>query len=264
MSELNAWDRGPEGPARQGLLGAHSGSELKWGEDNTIEAAPELTDEDREGIKQRMLAVDKLFAEQGQGKYKIELMFGVSRAGTSRHQPIPGGVQFLESGGKSHGGGDVKLYMCPGKAYKQRGITICNHAAHAEHRLPAPHSSDCEAPLPFSRNGYGLLYCHACKQLWAAEQVVGEIAYKLPMRKWADVIYKHFRMLEMNADIVVKFTYDDIRAAALMEQVKELRGDKLTPVRQNRPTGIYRLSSILRDVNAGADLLKRFYAFITV
>jgi hypothetical protein len=109
-----------------------------------------------------------------------------------------------------------------------------------------------------------LLYCPSCKQLWAAEQVVGEVAYNLPMRKWADVVYKHFRTLEMNADVVVKFTYDDIRAATLMEQTKQLKGDKLTPVRENRPTGIYRLSSILKDVNAGANLLNRFYAFLTV
>jgi hypothetical protein len=154
--------------------------------------------------------------------------------------------------------------MCPGKAYKQRGYTTVNAPVFEQHKLPVPRASDCEAPLPFSRNGYGLLYCHSCRQLWAAEQVVGEIAYNLPMRKWAEVIYKHFRALEMNADIVVKFTYDDIRAATLMEQAKEMRGDKLTPLRQNRPTGIYRLSSILKDVNAGADLLKRFYAFITV
>lgn len=264
MSDLKAWERGPDAPARRGVLGDMAGSELKWGQDNAVEAAPELTDEDREGIKQRMMAVDKLFAEQGQGKYKIELMFGLSRAGASRHQPLPGVVQFLESGGKTHGGGDVKLYMCPGKAFKMQGIDLCHAKVFEENGLPVPHSSDCEAPLPFSRNGYGLLYCHSCKQLWAAEQVVGEIAYCLPMRKWAEVIYKHFRMLEMNADVVIKFTYDDIRAATLMEQAKQLKGDKLIPLRQNRPTGIYRLSAILKDVNAGADLLKRFYAFITV
>lgn len=264
MNKTETWERGPDAPARRGLLGDLQGAELRWGEDNAVEVAPELTDEDREGIKQRMMAVDKLFSDQGQGKYKIELMFGVSRTGASRHQPIPGAVQFFESGGKTHGGGDVKLYMCPGKAFKQRGMTVCNADVFTETGLPAPMSSDCEAPLGFSRNGYGLIYCGSCKQLWAAEQTTGEIGYNLPMRKWAEVIYKHFRTLEMNADIVVKFTYDDIRAATLMEQAKQMRGDKLTPVRQNRPTGIYRLSSILKDVNAGADLLKRFYAFITV
>lgn len=259
---LGAWERGPSGPGRKGILKDHTTSELKWEEPQG--QPPELSEEDLASIKERMAAVDKLFAAQGQGKYKIELMFGVSRTGASRHQPIPGGIQFLESGGKTHGGGDVKLYMCPGKAFKEQGITMCDHPVFAEAGMPVPHSSDCNAFLPFSRNGYGLLYCHACKQLWAAEQVVGEIVYNLPMRKWAEVIYTHFHKLEMNADIVVKFTYDDIRAAALMEQTRELRGDKLDPVRQRRPTGIYRLSSIIKDVGVGADLLKRFYAFITV
>lgn len=259
---LGAWERGPDGPGRRGILKDHSGGELRW--EDPQEAPPELTEEDIIGIKQRMADVDKLFAEQGQGKYKIELMFGVSRAGTSRHQPIPGGIQFMESGGKTHGGGDVKLYMCPGKAFREQGVTTCPHPAHVQHGLPAPHSSDCNEFLPFSRNGFGLFYCHGCKQLWAAEQVVGEIVYNLPMRKWAEVIYTHFHKLGMNADIVVKFTYDDIRAATLMEQSREYRGDKLNPVRQRRPTGIYRLGSIIKDVGAGADLLKRFYAFITV
>ena len=262
MSKLETWQRGPEAAARQGLLGDHSGGELAWTDAET--EAPELTDEDRDGVKQRMLAVDKLFAEQGLAKYKIELMFGVSRSGASRYEPVPGIVQYFESGGKTHAGGDVKLYICPAKTFKQQGLRECPTPAHAEHKLPVPKTSDCEAPLVFSRNGFGLIYCGSCKQLWAAEQVVGEIAYRLPMRKWADVVYKHFRALDMNSDIVVKFTYDDIRAAALMEQTRELRGDKLTPVRQNRPTGIYKFSSILRDVNAGADLLKRIYAFLTV
>jgi hypothetical protein len=262
MSKLETWQRGAAAPARSGILGEHSGGELSWSEPGA--EAPELTDEDREGVKQRMAAVDKLFAEQGLAKYKIELMFGLSRSGTSRHQPIPGIIQYLESGGKTHAGGDVKLYICPGKTFKQQGMHECATPAHEEHHLPAPKASDCEAPLVFSRNGFGLIYCGACRQLWAAEQVVGEIAYRLPMRKWAEVVYKHFHTLEMNADVVVKFTYDDLRAATLMEQARELRGDKLTPVRQNRPTGIYRLPAILKDVNAGADLLKRFYAFLTV
>lgn len=262
MSKLETWQRGEAAPARSGILGEHSGGELAWSE--TEAEAPELTEEDRDGVKQRMLAVDKLFSEQGLAKYKIELMFGLSRSGTSRHLPIPGIIQYLESGGKTHAGGDVKLYICPGKTFKQQGLHECATPAHKEHHLPAPKTSDCEAPLVFSRNGFGLIYCGACRQLWAAEQVVGEIAYRLPMRKWAEVVYKHFRTLEMNADVVVKFTYDDLRAATLMEQARELRGDKLTPVRQNRPTGIYRLPAILKDVNAGADLLKRFYAFLTV
>lgn len=251
MSQVQAWEKGPEGPSKKGLLGEHAGGELKWGEDNSIEAAPELSEEEKHLIQERMLAVDKIFAEQGQGKYKIELMFGVRRDGASRHQPIPGLVQFLESGGKSHGGGDAKLYICPGRTFKQLDTRDLR-------------SSDCQEPLFFSRGGHGLIYCQKCKQLWKAEEVVGEIAYNLPMRKWAEVVYTHFRSLGMNADVVVKFTYDDIRAATLMEQTKELRGDKLNPVRANRPKGIYKFSAILKDVNAGADLLKRFHAFLTV
>lgn len=262
MSKLNTWEKGPAVPARQGILGEHAGGEIPWS--NVGSDEPELSEADHDGVKQRMLAVDRLFAEQGLAKYKIELMFSVSRSGASRHQCIPGVVQYFESGGKTHAGGDVKLYLCPAKTFLQQGLSECPTPAHVQHKLPAPKASDCEEPLIFSRNGFGFLYCGSCKQLWAAEQVVGEIVYCLPMRKWAEVVYRHFRTLEMNADIVVKFTYDDLRAAALMEQARELRGDKLTPVRQNRPTGIYRLSAILKDVNAGADLLKRIYAFLTV
>lgn len=262
MNKVETWQRGPEVQARQGILGDHVGGELSWSGTETTE--PELTEEDLDGVKQRMQAVDKLFAEQGLAKYKIELMFGVSRPKDSRYGSIPGALQYFESGGKAHSGGDVKLYICPARTFKRQGLRECPTPIHVQHNLPVPKTSECEMPLIFSRNGFGLIYCGNCQQLWTAEQVVGEILCHLPMRKWAEVVYKHFRVLEMNADVVVKFAYDDLRAAALMEQARELRGDKLTPVRQNRPMGIYRLSSILKDVNAGADLLKRFYAFLTV
>jgi hypothetical protein len=227
-----------------------TGEELKY--DSGQPPVPEeLSDEEKHNIKERMLALDKLLLEEGCAKYKIELMFGVGRDSTVRWKPVPGIMQFWESGRKEHGGGDVKLYFCPGKELIRQGSSD-------ERRR------DCEAFLGSSRSGFGFLPCTSCGQLWKAEEVLGEVICNLPMQKWAEVILHQYKRLGMNADIYIKFAKDDFRAAAMMEQQRQLRGEKLDPVRNNRPKGIYPLRNIIKDTTAGADLLKRFYAFLTV
>ena len=213
--------------------------EVKWGEDNSIDHAPTLSEEEKHAVKERCIALDKLLREQGKAKYKIEVMFSKRR---SMHAPCPGIVHFFESGTQFHGGGDTKIYLCPGKMLGK---------------------SDCEAVIPFSSNGYGYLLCPECKTVWQGPQVIGEIGYNLPLRKWAEVLLKHFVRFGHNADFYVKFSKHDIRAAALMEQQRQMHGDKLNITRTDRPRLVYPLRNLLRDCSAGADLLGRIYAFLT-
>jgi hypothetical protein len=68
--------------------------------------------------------------------------------------------------------------------------------------------------------------------------------------------------LEMKADIVVKYHEDDIRNAAMLEQVKSRGGEVLAGARRRRIPRVYPLQNIIKDTSAGADLEKRFYAFM--
>lgn len=212
--------------------------EVKWGEDNPLENAPILTEEEKHIIEQKIAALDKLLATEKKAKYKIELLFGKAR---STARPTPGALSFWESGTKFHGGGDAKIYLCPGKALGK---------------------STCEGFIPDSSTGYGHLVCPACGTVWQGQQVIGEIFANLPMKKWAEVILKYYVRLGLNCDIYLKYARTDIRAAAMAEQLKDLRGEKVNLVRSKRAMAIYPLRNILKDSSAGADLLGRFEAFL--
>jgi hypothetical protein len=212
--------------------------EVKWGQDNPIENAPVLTEEEKYEIKRRMAILDKILAEDQKAKYKIEIMFGKARSSSG---PTPGMVSFWESGAKLHGGGDAKIYMCPGK---KLGI------------------NDCEVFIPDSSVGYGHLVCPACSGVWKCTQVDGELVASLTMKNWAKLILKYFRKLQLNCDIYLKFARDDIRTMARLEQEKQHGGEKLDKVRSRRALSVYLLKNIIKDTSNGADLLGRFQAFL--
>ena len=213
--------------------------EIKYGEDNPIEAAPQVTEEDKFAIQQKMEALDKLLASQEKAKYKIEVFFGSARSMT---HPTAGAMSFWENGTMLHGGGDAKIYFCPGKDLGKNA---------------------CDKPIPFALNAYGFLVCPHCQQTWKGEQVIGEILAKLSMRGWSELIYKYFRRLEGNCDIYVKHAKDDIRTAAHSEQNKQQHGEVLHKSRQKRALYIYPLRNLLKDTAHGADVLTRFYALLT-
>lgn len=214
------------------------GTEIAYGEDRPIEAAPELTEEEKFELEKKMLAMDKLLATQKKAKYKIELFFGRAR---SMHQPVPGAISFWESGTKFHGGGDSKVYFCPGKLLKK---------------------NECQAIIPFAFNAYGFLVCPACKETWKGNQVIGEVLGRHTMRQWSELIFQYFGRLQYNCDIYLKHSPDDIRSVAQAEQERQRGGELLTKARK-RALHVYPLNNIIRDTAAGADLLGRFYAFLT-
>lgn len=212
--------------------------EVQWGQDNPIEAAPELTEEEKHEIKRRMAVLDKALADKKKAKYKIELMFVEKR---STWKPTRGVMSFWESGTKFHGGGDAKMYICPGKALKL---------------------SECDSFIPDSGNGYGHLLCPKCGKVWQGHQVYGEIIANNSPRNWATLILKYFAKLEHNADIYLKHAPDDIRSIAMVEQQKQHHGERLEKMRSRRAIHSYPLANIIVDAAAGADLLGRFYAFL--
>ena len=213
--------------------------EIKPGEDNPIEATPILTDDEKEIIKQKQGALDKLLSEQGIAKYKVDVQFA-SKYSTLK--PSAGIVSFWESGKKFHGGGDCKLYICPGK---DKGM------------------NECSSFIPEISQGYGHLLCPSCQKVWKGEEVVGEVGYRLTSQGWTDVLLRWFLRLGMNADLRIKYPPDDVRSVSSREQDKQMMGDLLHPSRARRATRIYTLGSIIKDTSNGADLRSRILAFIT-
>lgn len=199
---------------------------------------PQLTDEDRDAIQKRMAAMDKLLSEQKKAKYKLELFFGDER---SMSKPVPGILSFWESGSKLHGGGDAKIYLCPGKMLKR---------------------NECEGTIPFAFNAYGHLVCPKCHSTWKGEEVIGEVLGRHSMKQWAELLYKYFIKLEHNCDIYLKHAPTDIRSMAAREQERQRGGELLAKARK-RALHIYPLRNIIKDTSSGADVLGRFFAFLT-
>ncbi len=213
--------------------------ETKWGEDNPIDNVPELTEEELGALDKRKEAFDKLLATEGKAKYKIEVIFSHVR---SSRTSSPGMLSLWESGTKLHGGGDTKVYWCPGKELKV---------------------SDCTGLIPDSSAGYGYLTCAKCGTTWKGEQVIGEIFYRLSPNKWAEVLLKHYVSVGHNADVYLKYPKTDLRIASGKEQAKQHMGELLAKARADRQQYIYPLRNIIKDVGAGSDILVRFHAFLT-
>lgn len=205
-----------------------------------IRGVEQFSEEEQKAIKERMAAIDLLLKDQeGKGRYKIELFFTSAR---SMNKPTPGVLSFWESGSRLHGGGDCKMYICPGK-YRR--------------------VNECEAFIPDAGNASAVLFCPKCGTSWKGDDVIGEHLARLSMKQWADLLLHYFVRLEHNADIYVKHAKDDIRTVAMMEQAKNKGGESLNKVRVKRALVIYPLKNIVKDTSAGASLLGRFQALLT-
>lgn len=202
-----------------------------------------LTADQAAEVANRAAALRKLLEDKTViAKYKIELMFGKARSNSVT--PTPGMLSFWENGSKFHGGGDVKLYLCPGKRLKR---------------------SECSAVLQDSYNSGDGVVCPACGTIWKHELLIGEFLFNLPMQKWAQVLHTYFRHFEYNSDLYLKFAPTDIRSVTKMQAEKQTwdGSKKLASVRDKRAKAIYPLANIIKDLNAGADLEKRIFAFLT-
>jgi len=208
--------------------------------------APDLqmSEEERLRVVAAEEALDKLLGEQGLAKYKLEVMFSHRH---SLRNATPGVVTWWESGNKLHGGGDSKLYLCENNA-----------------DFPQLAGKGCGKFIPDSSNGLEFVVCPRCMTLWRPPALVGEIFYRLPVDKWADVLLDWFVRLESRTDIRVKYGRMSVRDAQTRETEKNLRGELLNKARsiEQRSCTSYPLRNILKDTNAGADLRGRLLAFL--
>ena len=217
-------------------------TEIKYGQDNDLSAAPTLSEEELDILKKRMAALDALLATEKKAKYKLELFFSADRHVRGSRQPHAGILSFWASGAKLHGGGDCKLYLCPGKTL---GV------------------SECIGIIPDSSQGYGYLVCPDCKTVWQGPQVHGEVLGCWTTAQWASTLYTYFRRFGHNADIYMKVPKHDIRSVTLLEQERQWKGEKLALARE-RLLVVYPLANLIKDTATGADILGRFRAFLSV
>jgi hypothetical protein len=212
--------------------------EVKYGEDNSIESAPELTEEEKDALEKRKKCLSELLQRECIGEYKIEVLFSHKR---SRDKPTPGALSVWGSGQKLHGGGDTKMYFCPGSMRKV---------------------NECSSPIGFDNVNYNHVLCSKCGKVWKGDEVIGEIMGVWPVEIWAKKITDCFIFLGQNADVYIKQPRGDLRKAAQLEQEKQHMGEKLSAVRTGMIRYIYPLKRIIDDTKNGADLYGRFYAFL--
>ena len=167
--------------------------EVKYGQDNALENAPTLTEEEVAALKQKMEALDSLLATQKLAKYKVEVLFSSERGS---HKPYAGAVSLWESGNQLHGGGDTKVYECPSESVGR---------------------GPCAGIIGGSSQGYGHLVCPTCRQVWKGTEVSGERFAKLTTQHWAELLYRFYVRVGHNADIYMKYMPNDLRKAAESE-----------------------------------------------
>lgn len=201
-----------------------------------------LSSEEVEQFERQAAALRKLLDDGSiKAKYKIEVLFGKAR---SLQGFTPGAISFWANGTKFHGGGDEKLYLCPGASLKR---------------------SECTALLQDEYNSASGAVCPACGTVWKQEQLIGELFCNLTMRNWAEAIYKYFRLCEYSCDIYLKHAPNDVRSVARAQVERQTwRGTQaLDRARDTRARHIYPLRNIIKDTSSGADLLGRLYSFLT-
>lgn len=206
----------------------------------------ELDEQEQAAIRSRMEAVDKLFAQTNQAKYKLEIQFHEKR---STWQPFAGVMYFLLSGNKLHGGGDTKIYLC--------GLDGCHGIVN-----PPEHTvTDLDTPL--EQESRPRVICPKCNQIQFADQLWGERLLRLTAQHWAQAIYDNFRYLEQNADVMLILHHSDLQKMTGLEIEKNADSAILDGARRARQKVIYPLKNLIKDVSAGADMYKRFLAFVT-
>lgn len=167
-------------------------------------------------------------------KYKIEVLFGPGR---KTQGPNPVRIMCWESGKKLHGGGDESMFFC-------KDGTVEN-------------GEGCWNPIPPDQVKNGLAFCVHCDRTINADKLALQKEGRVTTQMLAEELVNLFRKLGSNADIYCKYNKDDIHYIS-MERHK---GRDVA--RRLMGLHIYPLANIIKDTSAGADLGKRFFAFLT-
>jgi len=178
--------------------------------------------------------LSKTLSGEVRAKYKIEITFVEGR---TVQGPNRCGISIWESGKRFHGGGDDLMYWCKDNRPGQDG--------------------GCWSPIASDFIRGGVAVCPSCKRMVNAEWLTNMRIGNVTSQALAKELVKIFHSLGGNSDIYVKYHKTDIHYIAMErdkgpETAKRLKG-----------MHIYPLKNILKDTSSGADLGKRFFAFLT-
>ena len=202
----------------------------------------ELSESEQQAVAEKLASLEKFFGNKINARYKIEVQFGKAR---STWKPFHGALSLYLSGTKLNGGGDEKLYMCPGDGCS--GII-----------MPIERFVE-ETP---THKAIARVPCPKCQIMWPENVLVGELFFNLTAKNWAQAVLNMFVRLDHNADVYLKYHREDIRYQAALEVAKNTGGEMLAKARTTRGLHIYPLKNIIKDTGAGAQLYDRFLAFI--
>lgn len=197
----------------------------------------ELTLAEEQAIERKRQALERLYDLEAEliATYKIEINFSKRRSNRSH---FPGSLMIWRSGSALSGGGDEGMYPCP------------------DDRCPGYISPEL---ISVTAQKAG---CPKCQKIWGLHQLKEMRLCSLTPRNWALLVLRHFVRLGHDADVYLKMHPVDIRNQTLREQMKDCGGEQLAKARGNRQPVIYPLKNIIKDLSAGADMLKRFEAFV--
>ena len=173
-------------------------------------------------------------------KYKIEVEFlgpdEKGYPGRTSKGPNRLGVKVWESGKRFHGGGDELMFWCLSSI---KGV-----------------AGGCGGIMSADNIRNGIAYCPHCKNMMNMEAMTDTRAGFFTNQSLAKELLKLFRALGSDCDIYIKFHKTDIHYIA-MERDK---GPEVAA--RLKGMHIYPLKNILKDTASGADLGKRFIAFL--
>lgn len=199
--------------------------------------------EHKAGVTRKTPHVE-LFTVNGEAraKYKIEVTFAGpdplhGYKGRTTQGPNRLGITLWESGKHFHGGGDELMYWCKDNREGEDG--------------------GCWSPISGDNITGEIAYCPHCKRTVSAELLTNMKIGNVSTQQLSKDCEKLFRQLGSNADLYLKYHKSDVHYIA-MERAK---GPEVAA--RLKGMHIYPLRNIITDTAFGADLTKRFYAFLT-
>lgn len=183
---------------------------------------------------------------QIRARYKIQVTFTQAR---KSHGNVEVGIEFWESGLKLHGGGDQKMMICKSKRIPDPKDPKggCGNLIPADDIIQAPNIDKAGNPIG------GLAICRHCKTNWVISEMTDWYYMRAPYKTVAERLVEFFRKLNGNADIFLKFHPEDFRVVEVSKALGHSKSRK----------AIYPLKNIIKDTSAGADITRRFHAFLT-
>jgi hypothetical protein len=197
-------------------------------------------------ISQEMLDHLQVFFDKEkdkiQAKYKIELILGER----SLMNPVPGLLLVFSNNGY-HCGGDEGIYFCVEEVEKNGQTAQC-----------------CTPVDPKFSNGNWIV-CTGCKRTVQTKDLQGQVFARSTLTNWAKCVAYYFQVLQGNADIrmvLLPPKQFSLIAATEKETTKSRKGEEYLKHVDRTQTALYPLRNIIRDTSAGANLVKRFRAFL--